>query len=691
MGRFCALPVRPHGVVYPRLGRGALMKLPRTFTPKLPHAPLRRLLDTLSRFSGEALASALLAQAERAVEEDAAWKLEEVAICYTLSDLARLGWGFRVVRNSVYMVARDLSKLHPTKAKELMRVSLKEVRAHQLADPTTRSFLENMHRERLVNGRRVSIENLIDDGGDLAAAIRANRGGDPAVVVDPEIVPVRSDSVCEFTGLKLIDIWRYFRHTWVTEYRPTPGRTLSFLIRNKARDCHPVMGIICLANAVFQLRSRDFELGWTPEAVVERIYKDPREWSTFVDVALECVRASIADIRSDDLFKKYRKNTTVEQKVRRLRTIASEQFELRRKRLETAYSKDETHRTKGYRKNEDGTFNWEWTSEEPLFAKKRAETLADLMFAEDVLNNASRDGQEFLTRIGKSNFDRLEGAIQSGRKELVAECALSGWSDEDLEKAFKIALRDIKKNGVATRILDVNVCGATPVYREILGGKLAALSLFSEEIQKEYLHRYGNSPSEIASAMAGRPIIKKNRVCALTTTSLYGVGSSQYNRVRLKVDHGELKWREIGRTGGYGTIHLSSRTSRALRELVITRSERREVNNQFGEGTSPLMRQMRAALTILGFEANEVLQHSNERIVYLVELYPGAMKDLAFNQDHHSTNPPMEAIATEWRTRWFSKRINDDAVLDRLARHSAATVKAELEFSENTTSIAGEP
>jgi uncharacterized protein YfaS (alpha-2-macroglobulin family) len=44
-----------------------------------------------------------------------------------------------------------------------------------------------------------------------------------------------------------------------------------------------------------------------------------------------------------------------------------------------------------------------------------------------------------------------------------------------------------------------------------------------------YETQYSERISLIASQMAGRPIRRSARLKVLTTTSLYGVGSSQYN------------------------------------------------------------------------------------------------------------------------------------------------------------------
>lgn len=239
-------------------------------------------------------------------------------------------------------------------------------------------------------------------------------------------------------------------------------------------------------------------------------------------------------------------------------------------------------------------------------------------------------------------------------------------------------MREIKKAGLSARVMDVNVCGATPVYRPLLAGKLAALSLLSAEAWGEYSSRYGSAVSEIASGMAGRPVIKPADLCLLTTTSLYGSGSSQYNRLRLLRNDAALDWRRIGESEGFGTVHMSRETVEAVREVAILRRGMRNVNNHFGEGANPLMRQLREGLEALGFSSDDVLRHSNKRLVYAAELYPGAKADLALGTPKKPDLPAMEEVTAHWTDRWLRMRMRDD-VLEALARITKEVVRAELQ------------
>jgi len=149
---------------------------------------------------------------------------------------------------------------------------------------------------------------------------------------------------------------------------------------------------------------------------------------------------------------------------------------------------------------DDGSIDWRAAGDRTLWVAKRAKTLADLLFARRVLEAAppALDAKGELARSAQ------------------------------LRQALAIASREVRKVGLASRVLELNVCGAVPPYRDLLGGKLAALAVASVELISEYQRRYGRQASEIASQMAGREIVRTTDVCLITTTSLYAVSASQY-------------------------------------------------------------------------------------------------------------------------------------------------------------------
>src|SRR5205814_4186059 len=96
-------------------------------------------------------------------------------------------------------------------------------------------------------------------------------------LVDPYIQFVETDGVCNLTGLRTQDIGRYFRHTWSSPYESVPGRSLQFLVRDRAAPFHPVIGIAALSSAAVRLGPRDRFIGWDTDQVVERMLNDNRD------------------------------------------------------------------------------------------------------------------------------------------------------------------------------------------------------------------------------------------------------------------------------------------------------------------------------------------------------------------------------------------------------------------------------
>src|SRR5262249_45207602 len=146
---------------------------------------------------------------------------------------------------------------------------------------------------------------------------------------------------------------------------------------------------------------------------------------------------------------------------------------------------------------------------------------------------------------------------------------------EDFEGVRTIVriVRKAKGDRVGILMADISVCGAIPPYNALLGGKLVAMLAASGEVVSAYGRRYSTAASEIASSMAGRPIVRKPELAFLSTSSLYG-GSSQYNRISVPcsriggADPDQIRYVERGRSESYGTSQFSDATVLALTNLI---------------------------------------------------------------------------------------------------------------------------
>jgi hypothetical protein len=304
--------------------------------------------------------------------------------------------------------------------------------------------------------------------------------------------------------------------------------------------------------------------------------------------------------------------------------------------------------------------DWRTASEDLLFVRKRAELLSQLLFAKQVFRAAD-----------------LQGHPAAALEQLMS--AKTG------QRAIDIVLTEFRKAGLSSRVADVSICGAVAPYNELLGGKLVALLLASREVREHYARRYGGQVSVIASQMAGRGISKPADLRVLTTTSLYGVGSSQYNRLALRASEydglaHDIRWDSIGRskTGGFGTLHLGADTAHALRQMAQVLHTSRRVNNRFGEGTSPRLRQIREGLDALGIASDSVLHHATPRLFYACELGGDARASLLGIAGEEARPSPVAAIAQAWRRRWLVGRICRPETLDAIRAQGPESVSRSL-------------
>lgn len=199
--------------------------------------------------------------------------------------------------------------------------------------------------------------------------------------------------------------------------------------------------------------------------------------------------------------------------------------------------------------------------------------------------------------------------------------------------------------------MDAYVIGALPPYNHLLGGKLISYILASKEIRDIYRLKYKNKVTLIDEKIS-------DKLIGIFTTSLYGK-SSQYNRIKYDND---LLYLPIGATKGYGTLHLSQQTINAMISLLNENGI--DVGNQFGNGPSWVMRIIRSAGDLLGFDSNFLLKHSFRRNIYFVPLAHN-YKEVLNGETRRPvyTNYKMNDLVDFWRQRWLSGRKVNPEVL----------------------------
>jgi len=410
------------------------------------------------------------------------------------------------------------------------------------------------------------------------------------------------------------------------------------------------MGIGALSSPIMQIRERDMWIGWHPETFLAQVRTAPTlkiaKW--LVDVVDRAIsEIYVDDLLEDDIITRLNLRGPSEVVIKRLFAESVKQ-----RRAHHRYTRASDLKKK---RRAPGDEHWIERARIHLFRSKRALALATYLRARLELHKA---------------FGQKPTATK------LAAFAATGNGSDTIRRVLKKA----KGDRVGISVADITVCGAVQPYNALLGGKLVAMLAASPEVVLEYRHRYHNSESEIASSVAGRSIVRAPNLVLLGTTSLYGVGSSQYNRIKIPAEHlggdaGDLlHYEELGRSEAFGTSQYSEETVAALVTLV-QQAEAQRVNSLFGEGASPKLRKVRHALDLLNLPASILLRHHRPRVVYAVSLIRNLRRYLLGLEKRPKYIVPLDRdaatakIGAWWRERWLRNRIMSDEVLDAVLRH----------------------
>lgn len=208
-------------------------------------------------------------------------------------------------------------------------------------------------------------------------------------------------------------------------------------------------------------------------------------------------------------------------------------------------------------------------------------------------------------------------------------------------------------------MMDAYVIGALPPYNELLGGKLMAYVLASNEIRALYRKKYRGKKTIIKGRTGSHLVL-------LATTSLYGTHSAQYARLKYGKT---LLYQPIGSTSGYGSLHISPETFETMRELAEAKGC--NTSNRFGMGPNWRMRIIRSACDILNLDSDVILQHSFQRGLYGISL---AVNSKSFLRGETRKpiyrNMPLKKLVKFWKKRWFDMRRQNQDVIERVCAFS---------------------
>jgi Druantia protein DruA len=609
-----------------------------------------------------------------------------------LVDLARLNWTIQENRFGVELQApsflprRGIAPDQVMRSKQAVRYELSPLRDAQFRNPSVRDFIQRLENPTKNSGRK-SILRLVADGRELRARLQPSlaTAGDERVThlaeaIRPYVQLVDADEREEHTDILQGEVWRYFRYTWSLPATSIPGRQLLYLVRDAAHPHHAVMGIAALSNCAMQMRERDNFIGWTAEAFAARVEatlgsdSPARDLSGLFSQLEDNIADALADVEAKGLATRAEIKKPTAEIVARLRRLSQEFAAERQEALEEIHDRNLPYLLQ---ETEAGPYGVP-LAEEVLLLEKKVHDQPEFRKARAAMVAKKRALE--LSRLLQARLRLREIKDRFLDPKRNADVLYL----EETRMAITMALMANKSRRVGANMLELTTCGAIPPYNHLLAGKLTALLLLSPQVADDYRRRYGSEPSIISSLLKNAPLVRDSTLVYLGTTSLYALGSSQYERLRLPAgiiapEQPELHYERVGYTSGYGTVQFAPETAQAVETVVMKHAGFREVNSIFGEGPSPRLRKLRTGLKLLGFDPENLLRHNQHRLIFGVPLAENA---LAFIRGEDAKLPDYlkrpgryrnatERIAAFWTRRWLASRLNHTPAIESLAHTPA--------------------
>jgi uncharacterized protein YqgQ len=214
---------------------------------------------------------------------------------------------------------------------------------------------------------------------------------------------------------------------------------------------------------------------------------------------------------------------------------------------------------------------------------------------------------------------------------------------------LKQAVRD-KSLGIPNEKLDYWVnrsmfaqrTGALPPYNYLLGGKMVALSLISNEIKNAYQEKYLNKKTIIAERSIEPELL------FITTSSAFG-RSSIYNRLKY---HDEIVAERLGYTEGFGSFQISDNLYERL--IIYLNAIGENVKRGYGNGPSRKLKLIGLACRKLGLA--DYSYHGIKREYFLFSYVKNLKQVISEQENAIAKNYTFDELFDYWKGRWMENR-----------------------------------
>ncbi|AEJ44340.1 Druantia anti-phage system protein DruA [Alicyclobacillus acidocaldarius] len=211
-----------------------------------------------------------------------------------------------------------------------------------------------------------------------------------------------------------------------------------------------------------------------------------------------------------------------------------------------------------------------------------------------------------------------------------------GWSKE--QRRLRLA-----------NVMDAFVLGAVPPYNHLLGGKLVALAVVSNEVREVFERRYANRITRISKKLTGPLVL-------VTTTSALGK-SSIYNRVKYR---DLLVMHSVGFTSGSGEFPYINGLYKEIITIVEQTYAPTAKHKDWGSGFRNRREVILKALKILELPQT-LIYHGVAREIFVAPLAKNAPEFLRGETDVIDFfDFPFSDLASWWKERWALPRASRD-------------------------------
>jgi hypothetical protein len=185
--------------------------------------------------------------------------------------------------------------------------------------------------------------------------------------------------------------------------------------------------------------------------------------------------------------------------------------------------------------------------------------------------------------------------------------------------------------------------GALPPYNDLLGGKMVALSLVSNEIRNIYGRKYGGVQTDIRKRQIDPDLL------FITTSSAFG-RSSVYDRLKIGND---LIAKMIGYTYGSGSFHIPDNIYREMISFLEKKSGEK-VKRRWSEGPSTKIKVITKASKEL--KLPNISTHGIKREFYIFSLVRNLERVIHHNESPNYIDRPFDDLTAYWKQRWCIPR-----------------------------------